>query len=410
MAVEDFDELYRLLRGTPWAMPILDAKGLCDEGQPQAALTAVEKVQEAYLQARQATLKQSVDHLAEQPKSALSKDDRRLKKRVDKAREGIELFEAIIDQLKKLASRSRTLAALESRPDPQRASAAAVASQTASVAAAAATIPSPALASAPVAVLSPPAIEPPLAAGMRLAMPIAQALAMAPDRAAWVEVLQQHFEIAPITDEDSLEVGTLLAISHPDQNEVAVLAEWSSESQSWRWASAIDGGWLPPLSASDLQQQASEGRILQLALREAASGAASSPPPTGDDLSPEEAEARDRVLDMGAFTQLADSAQRSGLVPSLSTILQVRDCEFRLGRYTLALQLMESQVSAFTAAEMSRQQRLAREDADIASGKHKLSPREMMAKRAKDRQDSEAIERARTRFSRVLEGLRALAR
>lgn len=117
---------------------------------------------------------------------------------------------------------------------------------------------------------------------------------------------------------------------------------------------------------------------------------------------------RDRVLDVGGFSQLIEAAQRTGLVPGIATIIQVRDCEFRLGKHLQALQLMESQFQAFSIKAGQRTQQIAREDLDIASGRIKMSPRELQTKRLRDRQQTQAIERARTRFLRVVEGLRTI--
>jgi hypothetical protein len=117
---------------------------------------------------------------------------------------------------------------------------------------------------------------------------------------------------------------------------------------------------------------------------------------------------RDRILDVGGFSQLVEAAQRSGLVPGIATIIQVRDCEFRLGKHMQALQLMESLLQAFVVKAGQRSQQLAREDQEIASGRLRMSPRELQAKRARDRQQTQAIERARTRFMRVVEGLRTI--
>jgi len=119
---------------------------------------------------------------------------------------------------------------------------------------------------------------------------------------------------------------------------------------------------------------------------------------------------RDQILDVGSFSQLIDAAQRSGLVPGIATIIQVRDCEFRLGRYQQALQLIESQFQGFVGRAAQRTQQLAREDLDIASGRIKMSGRELQIKRQRDRQQTQAVDRARTRFSRVLEGLRTLVK
>jgi hypothetical protein len=119
---------------------------------------------------------------------------------------------------------------------------------------------------------------------------------------------------------------------------------------------------------------------------------------------------RDQILDVGSFSQLIDAAQRSGLVPGIATIIQVRDCEFRLGRYQQALQLIESQLQGFVGRAAQRTQQLAREDLDIASGRIRMSGRELQIKRQRDRQQTQAVDRARTRFSRVVEGLRTLVK
>jgi hypothetical protein len=81
-----------------------------------------------------------------------------------------------------------------------------------------------------------------------------------------------------------------------------------------------------------------------------------------------------------------------------------------LGRYQQALQLIESQFQAFQGRAAQRTQQLAREDLDIASGRIKMSGRELQIKRQRDRQQTQAVDRARTRFSRVLEGLRMLVK
>lgn len=117
---------------------------------------------------------------------------------------------------------------------------------------------------------------------------------------------------------------------------------------------------------------------------------------------------RDLVIDMGAFTLLIDAAQRCGLIPGVATIIQIRDGEFRLGRHRQALAQLESMLQGFLVAISQRTQRLAREEIDIASGRVKMTPRELQMKRARDTQQTQAIDRAQTRFSRVVEGLRTL--
>ena len=74
-------------------------------------------------------------------------------------------------------------------------------------------------------------------------------------------------------------------------------------------------------------------------------------------------------LDKGTFTQLHDAAQRSGLVPNADLIAYTRDREFRLKDYQKAFQAMEGLYGKFCAAATRRDQRLRREDLDIAAGR-----------------------------------------
>ena len=114
------------------------------------------------------------------------------------------------------------------------------------------------------------------------------------------------------------------------------------------------------------------------------------------------------VLDLGSFSQLLTSAQRSGLVPNADQVGYVRDKEFRLGHFDKAFQSIDIMHNRFLASAAQRLSRLSREDADIAAGRIKISPRELQAKRSRDRTQTQEIDRAKRRFQVVLEGLRIL--
>lgn len=117
---------------------------------------------------------------------------------------------------------------------------------------------------------------------------------------------------------------------------------------------------------------------------------------------------RQNILDLGAFSQLLTSAQRSGLVPNADQIGYVRDKEFRQGNYDKAFQSIDMMHNRFLANAGQRQARLSREDVDIAAGRIKISPRELQAKRSRDRLQTQEVDRAKRRFQVVLEGLRIL--
>jgi hypothetical protein len=70
--------------------------------------------------------------------------------------------------------------------------------------------------------------------------------------------------------------------------------------------------------------------------------------------------------------------------------------------------MMETLYTTFIGAESQRNQRLQREEAEIASGRKKISPKDLLAKRAQDNQTTQVVDRTKVRFQRVLEGLRGL--
>ena len=79
-----------------------------------------------------------------------------------------------------------------------------------------------------------------------------------------------------------------------------------------------------------------------------------------------------------------------------------------MGNYDLAFQTIDAMFARFMASSGQRAQSLAREDAEIAAGRIKISPKDLQAKRARDRSQTQEIDRAKRRFQVVLEGLRVL--
>ena len=63
-------------------------------------------------------------------------------------------------------------------------------------------------------------------------------------------------------------------------------------------------------------------------------------------------------------------------------------------------------ITVETMAE--RKQKLRREDLRIRAGHIKMTPKELQAKRRRDTEQTQKIERARRRFARVMDGLRIL--
>jgi hypothetical protein len=117
----------------------------------------------------------------------------------------------------------------------------------------------------------------------------------------------------------------------------------------------------------------------------------------------------DSVLDLGAFTFLATAVQQSGLAPGMAErISHVGTREFRRADYHKAYLLIEGYLQQFVAKTAERKQRLRREELRIKAGQIKMTPKELQAKRRRDTEQTQKIERARRRFARVMDGLRIL--
>ena len=115
-------------------------------------------------------------------------------------------------------------------------------------------------------------------------------------------------------------------------------------------------------------------------------------------------------LDMDDFSELMESAERSGLVPNVQQIAHYRDREFRLACYDMAFSGIEGIFVGFTAAAKELKQRLVREKQAAESGEIKMSPDEIKAKLAQNRQTIQAVEEARSKFQHVIDGLQVLMR
>ncbi len=240
------------------------------------------------------------------------------------------------------------------------------------------------------------------------------------------DAIERHCEVLPIDSASDIDDGDLLLAISERQQYLLRADTPSIEDGALRASSAMDGSRLKPLSLEKVNLSIHRSKLHRLvlianaiepaisapAIREPATTQPSSvvqltndPPEYQSKISVQQ---RDQILDSGAFSQLVDAAQRSGIVPGIGIIIQVRDCEFRLGKYHQALQLIESLLSSFVGSATQRTQRLKREEQDIASGRVKISPKDLQAKRARDNKATESVERARMKFTRVLEGIRGI--
>ncbi|QEG41796.1 hypothetical protein [Roseimaritima ulvae] len=248
------------------------------------------------------------------------------------------------------------------------------------------------------------------------------AAATADDRLDYVYLA---FDVKPVKELDDLVAGGLYFIASEDKTFCVRVDDPLPESNQANAAAevpmrAVDTGKrMPAMSRLQFLELGRRGWLVRLGKKtpkpttkpsEPQPTSPSPPPSAGEAETELDVNERDKILDVGAFTQLLDSAHRSGMLPESDQIAQVRDREFRRGHFQKALLTMEGLQGKFSAAAASKQAEIRREDAAIASGRIKMSPKDLQAKRMRDQASSQAIERARSRFSRVLDGLRILAR
>jgi hypothetical protein len=115
-------------------------------------------------------------------------------------------------------------------------------------------------------------------------------------------------------------------------------------------------------------------------------------------------------IDMGTLTQLMTIARQSGLLPTADQIARVRDCEFRMGKYQRAFDIIERMWVKFNQSVSQRRQKLRAEELRYRSGVLKLTPKQWQQNKERNTAQTLIIERARRKFARVLDGLRFLAR
>ncbi len=235
--------------------------------------------------------------------------------------------------------------------------------------------------------------------------------------------IERYCDVLPLDCVEQISDGDLLLAISEGKQHLLQAASPAIQEGVLRTLSVMDGARMKPLPVENVNQSIQRSKLHRLVMlhqptesnhdtqagvaTDSATGGphANTPPEYQSRISVQQ---RDQILDSGAFSQLVDAAQRSGIVPGIGIIIQVRDCEFRLGKYHQALQLIESLLSSFVGAATQRAQRLKREEQDIASGRVKMSPKDLQAKRARDNKATECVERARMKFTRVLEGIRGI--
>ncbi len=391
MNADDLQELYKLLRGSRSAMIVLDARAQFADRQWEKALALLQEARDTYAESRTRLLRQDPEDVRGKDQDA-QRQTRRIKRKQDKVREILDTFDELLPQLEKLAKRQQ-------QRDEKQVTAPTLAAEESS---------------APVADADQEPQQPPDVDDFSVARPadVTDEFATAFLQSTGDDqlgLISRYFGFREVSSDRDIHADALYFIRSGEKSFlVRTLGNATSDTEV-TLASAIDETPMKPFQPKAFIKLGKKRKMVLLTTRSPREDQDESP----DDDSAAGTESPDQpsdqnVLDMGAFSQLLTSAQRSGIVPGADQIAHVRDREFKKGDYDLAFQTIEALYAKFNASMNQRTQRLTREDAEIASGRIKMSPKDLQAKRSRDRTQTQEIERARRRFQVVLEGLRIL--
>ena len=427
MNAEDFQQLYKLLRGSKSAFAVLDARTLFLEKKLDSCLAKMQEASDAYRQSRTRLMRQDPEKDIDPKAADADRQKRRLKRKQDKVREIFGMFDEMLPKLdelvKRAAEKQRKVAATTQNESDE---------------------------SDELSSQSEPNDQGEI---RRIDRPVTPAdvsdefaarfLQCYGDRQ--LELISRSFGFRPVEDEEDIYPNAVYFIKIKDESFLVHTRDESQLVDSVPLVSAVDQVPMKtytreafvrlgmrrrmvllttdaaPVEGAILSPQANhDSEIAEiaetLAIEETVQqthvdlGSDSEPPSNASAAADQLDTSSDanQVLDMGDFSQLMDSAQRSGLVPNADQVAYLRDREFRLGRYDMAFSGVEALFASFTAAAAKRTSDLAREEQGIKSGSLKMSPKDLQAKRIRDRQQDQEVERARGRFQRVLNGLQIL--
>ncbi|MEZ6091872.1 MAG: hypothetical protein R3C05_28480 [Pirellulaceae bacterium] len=425
MDEQDFSDLYALMRGNADAITVMDAKGLYAHQEYEEALRKLQAVKQRYEAGKLRVMRMKIDDTASKKSKEEEAKDRRLQKRQQRYHEVMQKLDEILEALgpiaERAAARKRREAEAETEAEARQPAEPKVADQKDADQADVDRIPSEETIDVQASDELTHADDDPVASRNHLF----DAFANCKNAAEQRSLLAEHFVLSAIRSQEDIRPGDLHFIDGGTQTYLATIRN-SDNPQRVRLKSAITGDRLRTIDLPTYLKLAKHDKAVRLdSLTSEASEASKRFPagqskgrdasePSHDDAvaasSLQESAEVSKILDKGAFSQLADAANRTGLCAQVDLITHVRDREFRMGNFQDALQTMEAVHAKFTAAVTSYQAKLRQEEAAIQSGKLKMSPKDLQAKRMRDTAQGQLIQRAQNRFSRVLDGLRVLLR
>lgn len=433
MEADDFQDLYKLIRGNRAAAAVTDAQSLFMEKRMVEAHTKLLFAHEAYLESRSRTIKQDIAKQVDPKAKDAEKQIQKLQRKRDKVLDGVKKFEELIPRMEKLANRERekqekraAAESVESTPKESTEESASISEQQESRDA----NPSDGEAAVTEGTAEP---KPDALGSSEIARPADLsdefiAAFEASDGETQMDVIFSAFDFLEVQTEEDIHGDALYYIRTSDSGYLVRTPNADQMEETITLVMVVDDRSIKPFKRSKFLKLGKTRKMVLLTQKqpeqeseqepglEPASESSKEPaepvaPSSGADKDDKDDEAKPspgNVIDMAAFSQLLTAAQRSGVVTGADQIGHIRDREFQQGKFDQAFQAIDSIFSRFTASASQRAQRLRQEDADIANGRLKISPKELLAKRARDRAQTQEIDRAQRRFQVVIEGLRVL--
>ncbi len=370
---EDLEELYLLVQGAPYANTIVDVQVSLSHKDYATTLKLIESARERFRQSHSRTLRQEISEGEEATKEA-KRQARRDKQRQDRCKSVLDAFDDVMAILERMI-KMRAGATGSSDEGDQESTTIQLLLQAGS--------------------------------GFRNEYETAQSTRVQ------LAIIRQYFDVKRVGGAPDIVPSELYFLRSKEHTYLIQVTNVDPGSDAIAIHLALSGQRMKPISQGRFLEMGKRQSLARLVPKKGEGAGDSSgmgkfldelPSDSGYDSHASE------VLDIGAFSQLLDAAQRCGLVANADLITHVRDREFRRQDYQKAFQVIEVVFGKFSAAATQREQRLRREDLDIASGKVRMSPKKLMEKRARDVAESQRVDRARSKFLRVLEGLRVLMR
>ena len=403
MNADDFQDLYKLLRGSKSAFGVLDARTLFLEKKMQAALAKIVDSRESYSTSRTRLMKQDAKKQVDAKAKDAERQIKRIERKQEKVREILKKFDEMMPALEKLAAK-------EHEKESAQQQGAAVHDD------------------------GGVAIEP--QTGVRPVTPKDVSVEFAArfietEGDKQLELISGNFGFQPIESEEDIFPNSVYFIRIQNESFLVHTRGQDEMGDDVPLVSVVDEMPMKTYTRDAFVRLGTRRRMVLLTTTKAESDSypdsidllddPSEAIPNGetyaenlsetiDNFEPGKEKDPDAGLDTDDFSQLMESAQRSGLVPNVQQIAHYRDREFRLACYDMAFAGIEGIFANFTAAAKELKQRLASEEQAAESGEMKISPEEIKAKLAQNRQTIQAVEEARSKFQHVIDGLQVLMR